>query len=137
MRVRKSLPEDIPAAAALARRLGIDYPGLESDRVWIAEDSRQLVGLVALKAHPDCLELCALGVDPDHRGRGVAQALVEALMADAPGAVHLATVIPRFFEACGFRVTQDVPATFPAKRKTPWCDGCPQELCTVMAREKP
>lgn len=137
MRVRKSLPEDIPAAAALARRLGIDYPGLESDRIWIAEDSRQLVGLVALKTHPDCLELCALGVDPDHRGRGVAQALVEALMADAPGAVHLATVIPRFFEACGFRVTQDVPATFPAKRKTPWCDGCPQELCTVMAREKP
>lgn len=137
MRVRKSLPEDIPAAAALARRLGIDYPGLESDRIWIAEDSGQLVGLVALKTHPDCLELCALGVDPDHRGRGVAQALVEALMADAPGAVHLATVIPRFFEACGFRVTQDVPATFPAKRKTPWCDGCPQELCTVMAREKP
>lgn len=137
MRVRKSLPEDIPAAAALARRLGIDYPGLESDRVWIAEDSRQLVGLVALKTHPDCLELCALGVDPDHRGRGVAQALVEALMADAPGAVHLATVIPRFFEACGFRVTQDVPATFPAKRKTPWCDGCPKDLCTVMARKKP
>jgi hypothetical protein len=48
----------------------------------------------------------------------------------------LATVIPGFFEACGFGVTADVPATFPAKRATAWCDGCPQELCTVMKRDK-
>jgi hypothetical protein len=58
-------------------------------------------------------------------------------MAEAPGAVHLATVIPGFFEACGFHVAQNAPPTFPAKRKTPWCDGCSRDLCTVMAREKP
>ena len=137
MRIRKALPEDIPDAITLAVRLGLDYTGMEADRLCVAEDAGRIVGLVALKQHPDCLELCALGVDPDHRGRGVAQALVEALMAEAPGVVHLATVIPGFFEACGFHVTQDVPAAFPAKRKTAWCNGCPLELCTVMAREKP
>jgi hypothetical protein len=62
--------------------------------------------------------------------------LVEALMAEAPGAVHLATVTPGFFEACGFRAAADVPATFPAKNRTSWCDGCRRDLCTVMTREK-
>ena len=137
MRIRKALPEDIPEAVALAVRLGLDYPGIDADTLWVALAAGRTVGLVSLKTHPDCLELCALGVDPEHRGKGVAQALVEALMAEARGAVHLATAIPGFFEACGFRVTQDVPATFPAKRKTDWCDGCPKEHCTVMAREKP
>ncbi len=67
----------------------------------------------------------------------MARALVEALLAEAPGDVHLATIIPEFFEACGFRVIEDdIPATFPAKRKTAWCEGCPRERCTVMMRKK-
>jgi len=137
MTVRRALPRDIPSAAALAARLGLDYAGLEDDELWVAVEARETVGLVALKKHPDCLELCALGVDPAFRGRGIAKALVEALMAGAPGDVHLATVIPAFFEGCGFRVLRSgVPATFPAKRRTDWCAGCPQERCTVMARSK-
>jgi N-acetylglutamate synthase-like GNAT family acetyltransferase len=136
MRVRKALPEDVPAAVALARRLELDYPGMAADRLWVAVEKDRVIGQVALRSHPDCRELCALGVDPDHRGRGAAKALVEALMAEAPGAVHLATVIPGFFEACGFRAAADVPATFPARRKTAWCDGCSRERCTVMVRER-
>lgn len=134
MRVRKALPEDIPAAVDLARRLDLDYPDMKADPLWVAEEDGRVVGLVALKTHPDCLELCALGVDPEHRGKGLARALVEALMAEAPGAVHLATVIPGFFEACGFWTAADVPATFPARRATSWCDGCRRDLCTVMKK---
>lgn len=111
---------------------------MESDDLWIAEEDGRVAGVVALKTHPDCLELCALGVDPEYRGRGVAKALVEALMAEAPGDVHLATIIPRFFKACGFHIIRKrVPPTFPAKRRTAWCDGCPREHCTVMRRAKP
>jgi N-acetylglutamate synthase-like GNAT family acetyltransferase len=137
MPIRKARPEDIPAALDLARKLELDYPGMDADRLWVAEESGEIVGLVALKKHPDCLELCALGVDPGSRGSGIAKALVTALMAEAPGDVHLATVTPAFFETCGFVRTQDVPAAFPAKRKASWCEGCPQELCTIMLREKP
>jgi N-acetylglutamate synthase-like GNAT family acetyltransferase len=136
MRLRKCRPEDVPRAVELALNLGLDYPGMESDRLWVAEESAEIVGLVALKEHPDCLELCGLGVDPRFREKGLGKTLVEALMAEAPGDVHLATIIPGFFEACGFDKTSDVPATFPAKRKTAWCDGCPQERCTVMLRKK-
>lgn len=109
---------------------------MESDRLWIAEESTEIVGLVALKEHPDCFELCGLGVEPRFRGKNVGTDLVEAVMAAAPGRVHLATIIPEFFETCGFKKSADIPATFPEKRKTAWCDGCPQERCTVMSREK-
>jgi N-acetylglutamate synthase-like GNAT family acetyltransferase len=138
MPVRKALPKDLRPAVRLAESLGLDYPGLEADPLWIAasEDGR-IVGLVALKTHPDCLELCALGVNPECRGRGIARNLVEALLAAAPGDVHLATVIPGFFEACGFHIIkEDIPATFPAKRLTAWCDDCPRERCTVMIRKR-
>jgi len=135
MRVRKCRPEDVPRAVDLARKLSLDYPGIEADRLWVAEEAGAVIGVVALKEQPDCHELCALGVDPKFREKGVGKALIEALMADALGRVHLATIIPEFFETCGFEKSGDIPATFPEKRKTPWCDGCPQELCTVMSRE--
>jgi len=137
MRVRKARSEDIPGAIELARSLGLDYPGMESDVIWVAAEGGEIAGLIALKEHPDCLELCGLGVDSRSRGKGIAKALIEALMAAAPGDVHLATVVPGFFAACGFERTADVPATFPAKRATAWCEGCSQELCTVMVRKKP
>lgn len=138
MCVRKARSEDVASAVQLARTLGLDYPGMASDKLWVAEESGRVIGLVALKEHPDCLELCALGVDPGFRGKGAAKALVEALMAEAPGQVHLATIIPGLFEGCGFRVLEkDIPATFPAKRETAWCDGCPRERCTVMRRGTP
>ena len=136
MRVRKTGPREATPAVELARTLGLDYPGMEADELWVAEEDGHVVGLVALKTHPDCLELCALGIDPVHRGRGAAKALVEALMAAAPGDVHLATVIPAFFASLGFEaVSEDIPAAFPAKRGTAWCEGCSQELCTVMRRK--
>jgi N-acetylglutamate synthase-like GNAT family acetyltransferase len=138
MHVRKIRPGEAAPAVELARKLGLDYPGLESDPLWIAEKDGQAIGLVALKKHPDCLELCALGVDPVFRGKGVAKALVEALMDEATGDVHLATVIPRFFESCGFHIIKEaIPLAFPAKRQTAWCEGCPQQRCTVMLRKNP
>lgn len=135
MRIRRALPEDIPPAVELAGLLGLDYPGMEADALWVAEEDGRIRGLVALKDHDDCRELCALGVHPDFRGRGAARALVEALMAEAPGEVHLATIIPGFFASCGFAPAREVPATFPAKRETSWCQGCPRERCIVMSKE--
>lgn len=137
MRTRKARKADLPRIVALARSLGLDYPGMEGDDLWVAEDDGgRIVGAVALKKHPDCLELCALGVEPLSRGRGAAKALVEALLAETPGPVHLATVIPGFFESCGFRAIETgIPETFPAKRATAWCDGCDRSRCTVMLRK--
>jgi len=108
---------------------------MEGDDFWLAEDAGRIVGLVALKKHPDCLELCALGVEPARRGEGIAKSLVGALVAAAGDDVYLATVLPAFFEACGFERTSRAPATFAEKRKTSWCDGCDTRLCAVMVRK--
>ncbi|MGZ5423943.1 MAG: GNAT family N-acetyltransferase [Candidatus Aminicenantales bacterium] len=137
MQIRRVRQKEIPDAVELARSLNLDYPGMEADPLWVAKDAGEIVGLVALKTHPDCLELCALGVDPRFEGQGVGRALVEALGAEAPGDVYLATIIPGFFESLGFHIIKaGIPATLPAKRTTTWCEGCPQERCAVMLRNK-
>jgi N-acetylglutamate synthase-like GNAT family acetyltransferase len=137
MRVRRAEPGDSDDIVDLARRLELDRAGMDEDVFWVAEGSGEIVGIVALRDHPDCRELCSLGVDPAFRERGVGRALVEALMAEAPGDVHLATIIPEYFQALGFVRAPVVPDSFVEKRKTPWCEGCRQDLCAVMVRKKP
>lgn len=137
MRVRRAEPRDFDDIVDLARRLELAHAGMDEDIFWVAEESGEVIGIVALREHPDCLELCSLGVDPAHRERGVGRALVEALTAEPPGDVHLATVIPEYFEALGFVRAPSVPDSFIEKRKTPWCEGCRHDLCAVMVRKKP
>ncbi len=136
MRIRKALPQDIPAAVALAGRLDLDVPGLASDPVWVAEEDGVIVGLAALRKHRDSVELYALGVDPSHRGEGIGKALAGALVAETPADVHLATVIPEFFETLGFVRVKDIPRSFLEKRKTSWCAGCDVRRCAVMVRKQ-
>jgi N-acetylglutamate synthase-like GNAT family acetyltransferase len=132
MKIRKAGAQDIAAAVELAAALGLDYPGMENDRIWVAEDQGRIMGLVALRSHPDCRELVSLGVDPEYRNRGLGRKLVEALVDEAEGDIHLATIIPRFFEAFGFVETTSIPE---GMAKDPsWCDGCPKELCSIMVR---
>ncbi|MFO7733438.1 MAG: GNAT family N-acetyltransferase [Candidatus Aminicenantes bacterium] len=137
MRVRRAEPRDFDDIVDLARRLELAHAGMDEDIFWVAEDSGEVVGIVGFRKHPDCMELCSLGVDPAFRGRGVGRALVEALTAEAPGDIHLATVIPEYFQALGFTRAPAVPASFVEKRKTPWCEGCRHDLCAVMVRKRP
>ena len=136
MRIRKARETDILSILDLARRLDLDYPGMEGDGFWVAVDSGKIVGIVGLKKHADVSELCALGVDPKLRGKGIAKALVEALCAEASGDVHLGTVIPAFFETCGFSIIRDIPKAFVEKRASVWCEGCDVRSCCIMMRKK-
>ena len=137
MRIRKAGSKDIPSLVALAASLGLDYEGMDGDTFWAAEADGRVVGLVGLKRHADCQELCALGVDPVFRQRGLGRGLVEALVGGTPGDIYLATVIPAFFESCGFERPSTAPKTFAEKRLTAWCEGCDTRLCTVMVRRRP
>jgi N-acetylglutamate synthase-like GNAT family acetyltransferase len=132
MKTRKARAEDRRRIYDLAESLGLDYPGMEDDDAWIAEEGGQIAGIVALKKHADCDELVSLGVDPEYRDRGLGRRLVRALLEEAPGDVFLATVIPDFFERCGFKGVSSPPA---GMTKDPvWCEGCPKERCTIMVR---
>jgi N-acetylglutamate synthase-like GNAT family acetyltransferase len=133
MKIRKVRPEDRGRVAAFARKHGMDYPGMERDEFLLAEGDGRLAGIVALKKHADCLELCSLCVDESGRGTGIGKSLVEEIIGLADGPVHLATIIPAFFEKCGFARTTTVPAGM--KKDAAWCEGCDRSLCTVMVRE--
>ena len=125
--------EDAPRIAALAASLGLDYPEMESDPAWVAEDGGRVVGSVSLMTHPDSLELVALGVDPDFRGRGLGRRLVQALLQATPGDVHLATIIPDFFTGRGFARAESAPAGM--EKDPSWCEGCDRKRCAVMVRK--
>jgi N-acetylglutamate synthase-like GNAT family acetyltransferase len=133
MDVRKARPADRRRVSAFARRHGMDYAGMGRDEFLLAEEEGRLAGIVALKKHADCLELCALCVDPAERGTGLGRRLVGELVRLADGSVHLATVIPAFFEKCGFGRASAVPAGM--RKDDAWCEGCDRSLCTVMVRE--
>jgi N-acetylglutamate synthase-like GNAT family acetyltransferase len=133
MIVRKARTEDLEQVRRLAESLDLDYPGLERDPIWVADDGGRVAGIVALMKHRDSDELVALGVDPERRSKGLGRRLIEALLAEAPGDVYLATIIPGFFAGCGFEI---VPAAPAGMAKDPaWCEGCPREKCTIMVRK--
>jgi len=133
MPIRRAGQRDFPAIRVLAARLGLDYEGMENDRFWTAEEDGRVVGIVGLKEHFDSRELVSLGVDPDQRSRGLGRILIEALASEIPGDIYLATIIPGFFERCGFmRFGSAAPAGM--KKEPTWCEGCPRERCTIMVR---
>ncbi len=135
MRVRKAKKADLPQIIRLAKKCDLDYSGMESDSFWVAAEGPKVAGIVGLKEHPDCVELCALGVEEASRGTGLGRKLVSAFMKKAPGEVFLATIIPSFFEKLGFRRVTEIPASM--VKKSDWCRDCRKDLCTVMVKSHP
>jgi N-acetylglutamate synthase-like GNAT family acetyltransferase len=132
MRVRKAKEADFPDIIRLAKKYSLDYAEMEEDGFWVADEGGGIRGICGLKKHPECFELCVLGVDAEWRGRGWGGQLVRAVLRDVPGELYLATVIPSFFVRFGFEKADVVPASM--VKKAEWCAGCTPELCTVMVR---
>lgn len=132
MRIRKARITDFPQIVRLARKYGLDYAGMEEDDFWVAGEGNRVLGFCALKRHPECLELCALGVERKWRGRGWGERLARTVIRNAGGKLFLATIIPGFFAGLGFKRAEDVPPSMVKNEE--WCAGCTPELCTVMSR---
>jgi len=132
MRIREAREQDRPRIRHLAESLELNYPEMENDRFWGADEGGLITGIVGLKRRPDCFELVALGVDPASRQWGVGRKLVQALLEAAPSAVYLATVIPHYFERLGFVRTPLAPTGM--AKEPAWCEGCDTDRCAVMVR---
>ncbi len=132
MGIRKARKTDFPQVLELAQSYGLDYCGMEADDFWVAEENGRIRGICGLKKHPDCQELCALGVEANDRGRGLASKLVWALLRDIRGQIYLATIIPAFLKRFGFEKADRIPPSM--IKKSEWCEGCQPEKCRVMVR---
>ena len=76
----------------------------------VAEDASGFLGCCALAVlTPDLAEVRSLAVRPEAAGRGIGRALVRACIAEARRLgvhrVFALTLVPEFFERCGFMLT--------------------------------
>ena len=81
--------------------------GLDWKRFVVAANDRdEMIGCGQLKPHgADILELASLAVYPEDRGKGVARAIIEHLLAESPRPLYLMCASPlgSLYEKFGFR----------------------------------
>jgi len=86
---------------------GINPMGLDWKRFVVAINDRgEMIGCGQLKPHgKDILELASLAVYPEYRGKGVARAIIQHLLANSPRPLYLMCVssLGPLYEKFGFR----------------------------------
>jgi N-acetylglutamate synthase-like GNAT family acetyltransferase len=89
--LRQATQDDQGSIRILVIKGGINPTGLDWERFTVAESAAgEVIGCVQLKPHrDDSLELASLTVREDWRGRGVARALIEDLIAGHNGELYL------------------------------------------------
>lgn len=80
--------------------------GLDWRRFIVAVDAEdRVIGSGQIKPHgSDILELASIAVHPDHRGEGIARAIIEHLLKDSPRPMYLicASGMGPLYEKFGF-----------------------------------
>lgn len=106
--LRPATEVDFPEIKALIRQVRINPTGLDWRRFTVAVNGPgELIGCGQLKPVPGGLtELASLAVRPAYRRQGVARALIEQLLAEAPRPVYLTcrSSLGPLYEKFGFRV---------------------------------
>ncbi|HPU94268.1 MAG TPA: GNAT family N-acetyltransferase [Candidatus Saccharicenans sp.] len=110
MIVRKADAADMPYITRIAWRLALDYPGMENDLFFVAEERGKITGILGLKDFGDFLEMRSVGVLEEYRQMGTGRKLVEEALKSFKGKpVYLLTTIPRFYEPLGFKKVDKIP----------------------------
>lgn len=117
--IRPARVADIEAMRALIDRYAAEDRMLSRSREFlvehlrdfvVAEDDGEFTGCCALAVlTPDLAEVRSLAVRPEAGGRGIGASLVDACVAQARRLglrrVFALTLVPEFFERCGFTLT--------------------------------
>lgn len=105
--LRPALETDFPAIKALVHEAQINPMGLDWHHFIVAETpDGQFAGCGQLKPHSDgTLELASIAVIPPQRGKGIARAIIQKLMDEAPRPLYLTcrSQLGPFYEKFGFR----------------------------------
>lgn len=108
--LRPATAQDAAAIKSLIHRVRINPYGLDWRRFLVAVDRHgQMIGCGQLKPHArDVVELASIAVLDEYRGRGVARALIERLIAEGPRPLYLTcrSGLGPMYEKWGFRPMQ-------------------------------
>ena len=109
---------DFSAIRRLIHRVQINPTGLDWRRFVVAVDGfGRMLGCGQLKPHgSDLVELASIAVEPSYRHRGVARAIIEHLLSQAPRPLYLTcrSSLGPLYEKWGFRIIgmDEMPAYF-------------------------
>ncbi|CAG0942151.1 amino-acid N-acetyltransferase [Anaerolineae bacterium] len=121
--IRPALESESTQIRSLIHLVGINPTGLDWRRFVVAVDqTRQVAACGQVKPHgSDVRELASIAVHPEHRGRGLARAIIEVLMRENPRPLYLTCMSHNgpMYEKFGFRVikVEQMPRYFARIRK--------------------
>ncbi len=101
------------------RAFELDDRAIRKEEFSVAFQDNELRGFGRLRQHPDCTELCTLGVVTPHRNRGIGKAITAALIKRATGRIYVVCIIPDFFIPFGFKVVNTYPLSI--REKLAYC----------------
>ena len=105
--LRPARESDLGQIRDLIHLTGINPMGLDWKRFVVAvNDDDEMIGCGQLKPHgADVLELASLAVYPEYRGKGIARAIIEHLIANSPRPLYLMceSSLGHLYEKFGFR----------------------------------
>ena len=102
----------------LIQLVGINPMGLDWRRFIVAVNDRdEMVACGQIKPHGgDIHELASIAVQPEHQGKGLARAVIEAFLKDSPRPLYLMckSSLGVFYEKFGFRAVkyEEMPRYF-------------------------
>ena len=109
--LRPAWEEDFRAIRALIRAVGINPTGLDWRRFVVAvTPNEKVIGCGQVKPHSDgSRELASIAVRPAFRRQGIAQAIIERLLAENPPPLYLIcrNGLGPFYERFGFRALRE------------------------------
>lgn len=116
--------EDFELIRQCIHAFELDERELKKEEFCAAVEQQELRGFGRLRQHPDCTELCSLGVITPHRNKGIGKAITAALIRKQPyTTIYLVCIIPHFFTPFGFKEVSSFPASIKEK-----LDYCTQSL---------
>jgi N-acetylglutamate synthase-like GNAT family acetyltransferase len=121
--IRPALESESKKIKSLIDLVGINPTGLDWQRFIVAVDERgQVIGCGQIKPHgKDIRELASIAVHPEARGRGIARAVIGALLRQNPRPLYLMCMSHNgtLYEKFGFRALadEDLPRYFSRIKK--------------------
>lgn len=121
MQLRRAVSSDAAAIRRLVYRERLNPLGLDWRRFWLVVDERNaVIACGQVKPHRGGgRELASIVVAPHWRGRGVARALIEHLLAQSPPPLYLTcrAALQPFYARFGFATLRDPLAMPPYFRR--------------------
>ena len=134
VRIRPAMEADQAEITRIVRSSNITPFGLAWPRFLVAEDQGRIVGTGQVKQHGDgSRELASISVIPEYRHKGIATAVVNALLARESGVLYLTCrrQMEPFYNRFGF-VTAGRDEMSPYFRRIAWATNPPRFLVRLF-----